>query len=93
MNILAGEALRLRWDADAKDFVPAAATDKGAIFTIQSLDYFTAQAVLGSGPVPAGLHFLVGSCHGSGGRAARVAPKRKGNIRAEHHAEHPEFEP
>ena len=47
MNILAGEALRLRWDADAKDFVPAAATDKGAIFTIQSLDYFTAQAVLG----------------------------------------------
>lgn len=45
MDILAGAPLQVQWDQDAKDFtdspVPGA-----PVFTMVSLDYFTAQAVL-----------------------------------------------
>ena len=48
MNILAGARLRLQWDEEAKEFAPAAQDNEAPIFVVVSLDYFTAQAVLGN---------------------------------------------
>lgn len=45
-SILAGQQLRLQWDDQAKDFKPAGAKNGAAVFTVISLDYFTAQAVM-----------------------------------------------
>jgi hypothetical protein len=48
MNILAGEKLLLQWDEEAKDFTAAGSQNGAPTFTVISLDYFTAQAVLGN---------------------------------------------
>ena len=48
MNILAGDKLQIQWDEEARDFAPAGTKNGAPTFTIISLDYFTAQAVLGN---------------------------------------------
>lgn len=46
MNILAGHAVDYRYDAEAKEFKPAATVADGPTFTVRCLDYWQAQAVL-----------------------------------------------
>ena len=46
MNILAGAKTDLRFDPADTDFKPQSEVEDGPVFTVQTLDYFTAQGVL-----------------------------------------------
>jgi len=46
MNVLAGAKTDLRWCGEGQAFKPKADVAEGPVFTIQTLDYFTAQGVL-----------------------------------------------